>query len=850
MRTTNLIQSYVSNNQINQQYHSDKAVKDFDINKELLNRTFIKPLPSNGKLVKTSIFDIPSEFRKDMMYDWRAFKHAVKGEANDHELGRLNDVGMKLGGLAIASYLFTKKQTPMTKIFEFIGLGTFFASMDLWPKLFIQLPAYLIHGVNVRQQYEDSFGRKKMFYQDHQFIPWDLYSDKEINKIGDRLNVPKDIPNRREFIQEKMRKIALQNNTLWMLTAGFATPLMSALLCNVLEAPVAKYLSKVKNQKADNLLANFTDEIKKYSFEKNEAALEEILTQNKGKQITPELFEAITSNLTDGLDYMNAQALNKDLALKFPTDSMYSISSESYDSVINLVKNAYKNLGLSSDELARLIPTKDEINVILSQRCINVGEFKDFSEHSKSIQYLLEQKINDFKSADPENPIGKKLDFAFNKLIHSKEIGADSDLFKVLKQNSATILTDDGAQLIKNISSVLNKFKAEKSVLEQYSFFKAAQAPETGLADAWNEVQDKLFKAMEFTPEEIKKGRIDREIAGEVLRNKVEAIVSNKDAYSSFMDTMEKAISSLHSKLAALDMTQDASINLYKSLVNSSFDGASDSLQALGLKNVVESLKGFGSNNATSSKALMLEFIEDRTLGIKSSFYRLLNMFDLYRKIATGSGVEHVLNEKMLREVKEECAELAKQTLLEAHTSDFAEKFPLRRNPSPVNPSDYSGLETEAGKVKNRYLGNVPASNMAEMSNDKGFFNAVMKLMFDGDVHSETLARIKDSPFIEDFRNYRRQVLSILGGDFNFAKPGHLVDGRVVESTSLTRFLLMGAASDEMAFKYFNQTFNSGKWFATFGKLGLGLAGVTLLSQFFFGRMKNPEVKKEVNVNA
>ena len=50
---------------------------------------------------------------------------------------------------------------------------------DVWPKLFIQLPAKLIHGVNVRQQYEDNYGRKKMFYQDHQFIPWDLYSDKE-----------------------------------------------------------------------------------------------------------------------------------------------------------------------------------------------------------------------------------------------------------------------------------------------------------------------------------------------------------------------------------------------------------------------------------------------------------------------------------------------------------------------------------------------------------------------------------------------------------------------------------------------------------------------------------------------
>ena len=146
---------------------------------------------------------------------------------------------------------------------EFVGLGSFFASMALWPKIAIQLPAYLIHGFNVQQQYEDSFGRKKPFYQDPQFLPWDLYADDEINKIGDRLGVPKNIPNRREYIQEKMKKIAIQNNTLWMLTAGFATPIMSALICNALEKPLAKPLAKMRNSDCNNIISNFNDIVKK-----------------------------------------------------------------------------------------------------------------------------------------------------------------------------------------------------------------------------------------------------------------------------------------------------------------------------------------------------------------------------------------------------------------------------------------------------------------------------------------------------------------------------------------------------------------------------------------------------------
>lgn len=839
MRTTNLIQSYVQGYPGSNQYNADKAVKDFDVNKELANRTFIKPLPSNGKLIRNSIFDIPSQIRKDMLYDIRSFEHAAKGEANDHELGRLNDVGMKLGSLAIASYLFTKKQTPMTKLFEFIGFGTFFAAMDLWPKLFIQLPAYLIHGVNVRQEYEDSFGRKKMFYQDHQFIPWDLYSDKEINKIGDRLNVPKDLPNRREFIQEKMRKIALQNNTLWMLTAGFATPVMSALMCNMLEEPVSKYLSKVKSQKADKLMSNFSEEIKKYKFEENQKQLQEILTQNAGKPITPELYEAISQNLTDEVDYMISNGILKDLKNKIPVDSKYNLSYDSLNDITDAIRKAYGKLNLSDEELAKVIPDNQAISDALNSRGLINGNFSDFSEHSKVIQNLLKERINTFKAENPDNPVIKKLEFNLKQLIHSKEFGADSDLFKAFKQTSASILTDDLAQAITKMSKALNKLKAESTVLEEYSFLKAAQAPETGLADSWNEVEKEIFKAMKFTPEEIKKGRLDRELAGEILRNKMEAIASDKTAYSEFIEVVQKGLASMHDGMSRIDMTQDATQNSYKSHVNDSFRDAANVFKELGMENTVDSLIGFGDKNSTSAKALMFEFIENRKLGVKSSFYRLLSLADLYHRIATKEGIRDTLHEKMPREIKEECAELAKTLMLEAHTSDFAVKFWQRRNPEP-NREDFSEIEVEGGKVKNKYYGNTP-EHKVELANDREYFKSVMKLMYQEQIHPDTEARLKDSGLLSDFNHYRSQAFEILGGDEYFAKAHHIVGFKSTKSTSLYRFLLMGAASDEMTYKYFNNMFNSKKWFSMFGKLGAVLAGITIGAQFFFGKMKLPQ---------
>lgn len=851
---TNLIQSYVNGTSVVQQYNSDKAVKDFDVNKELANRTFIKPLPSNGKLLKPTVFDIPSEIAKGWKYDFNAFVHAAKGEANDHELGRLNDVGMKVGGLAIASYLFTKKSTPMTKVFEFIGLGSFFGAMDLWPKLFLQIPAYLIHGVNVRQQYEDSFGRKKMFYQDHQFIPWDLYSDKEINKIGDRLRVPKDIPNRREFIQEKMRKIALQNNTMWMLTAGFATPIMSALICNGLEKSVSRYQDRKINKDADNMLTNFNQEVAKFDFSKNQAKLESFLDENKGKTLTKEMFTEIHSRLTEGIDPVTARALKTDLEELLPVDGKYNLSKEAINNVRNEIKSNFDGVGLSESELERIIPTKERLVNAFSQQSLLNAETKDFSEHSKIIQNLMDEGISRFIAENPKHPKAADLDFLMMQLIHSKEHNFDSSLFNAFKSESLSVLTDEMVGTLKGVSSTMSSFRSKVLVLDSFAYKKTAQAPETILANSWNEITESMLKTMKFTPEEITNARVDREVAGSIFRNKLEGIVANKDSYEAFVSEMDRLLSGLHDKMASLDKLEDElghvsdnSPNSYASCVNSTYTEAAEALRKNRMNNVADALVGYGNSTETSLRDIQLSFVSDRIKGVKSSFYRILDMADMYYKISHISDVDasKYLPATMLREVKEELVELAKVTLLEGHTSDFAVKLFQNRNPEP-NRTDFSQIETKNGKVINRYFGTHEPIELAERSNDKNAFDTVMKLMFEWDLHSDTNNKISNSVFYQDFKNYRKNALDFLGGDFYFVKPYHLVNGRRIDSSSELKFLLTGCAPDEMFLKLFNQSFNSRKWFSTFGKLGAGLIGVTVLSQFFMGRMKTPARKKEV----
>ena len=68
-------------------------------------------------------------------------------------------------------------------------------------------------------------------------------------KIADKMGVDKNLAEREEFTKKKMQKVALQANTLNMLTAGFGTPLMAALICDKLEPVVNKANLHITNKK-------------------------------------------------------------------------------------------------------------------------------------------------------------------------------------------------------------------------------------------------------------------------------------------------------------------------------------------------------------------------------------------------------------------------------------------------------------------------------------------------------------------------------------------------------------------------------------------------------------------------
>lgn len=835
--SSNLIQNYIASKP--QQNPIKQDMPDFNIQHELDNRTFIKPLTGSGELLSGNIFSSPKQFSDSFVYKMKALKHAAKGKANDHELGKINDIGLVAGGLAIATYLFTKRTTNMTKGMEFIGLGSFLASMALWPVLAIQLPAYLIHGVNVKKKYKDSFGRVKPFYQDPQFIPWDLYSDKEINKIGDRLGVPKNIPNRRDFIQEKMKKIAVQNNTLWMLTAGFATPIMSALICNMSEPYLLKHIDEKQNKKADKILSNLEDYSKKYKDNAVTKDIEEIIKNHSGTPINKEIQGLVFDAFTRDMDAVSAESFRKDLT-RLLSDGRYSVNEESAKEIVANLKTQFAGKDFSKEFLEAAIPSEEEIINLLKEKELLGKSLKpvEFVKVSNAIANKIAIKVHLYNAAHVDD--AEDMQYIRKLILNNKS--EEHPIIKALLKRQSSVLNEDLAQKLKNLAGIFDNFRAKNFALDEYALIKTGAAPETVIANYWNKVSNDFLKTLGVKQKELEKVRFDENLMGELLRDKIEKIVSDEKSYNRVMTSLAESIASINKKLKPSDITShmlsdNVNKTAYETAVDSIFENFATQLRESGFERTARAIAGNGEDAFGTYRAIQKAFAEERILGVKSSFYRLLNTLDFYHRVANDpNGLKSINGATIAREVKEELIELCKIITLSGHSSDFATKFYMKRNPHP-NLEDISPIEIMAGKVKNKYYGK--AAQTTDIPNDKYFYQNAMNYMFGGDMSPETKAILDKFMIGDEVAKYRQLVFKNIGGEKYFYKPRHRVAN--TNASSNIKFLLTGISPQELFFKSGQQLFNTRKWLSIFGKFGAGLLGITVLAQFFFGHLKVPK---------
>lgn len=796
---TNLIQTYLNN-------VNTKKDRDLDIKYELSNRTFIKPLPAKGKLVNHSILEAPAIWAQDTAYDIKSFYETLRGKGNDHELGKVNDLSMKIGGLVIAGYLMTRKQTPLQKAMEIVGLGSFFGAMALWPKIALQMPARLIHGFNIRQEYEDSFGRKKMFFQDPQYIPWDLMNEEQINKIGDRMGVPEDIPNRRDFIQEKMRKTAIQNNTLWMMTAGFATPILSALICNLSEKPLTKFIDNIRDKNANNLLYSI-DNI--YTKHTNTQDINFIINKHTNKVISNEIINDITSNFVSEIDDdVITKTIQADIKNILKTDSnTYTINE-------NVIEKLEKSA-------SKILPKEISINF---NEILKEYYEKELSEvdMKKVMNKLMSSMKNSIKNSYDE--------VQSKKIINNILNNSQKELSQALHSESLNTLTKEKAGILKEIAQKLGDFRAKKQILDEYIYLKAGAAPQTGVANIWNEITEKLHKLFDFSNKEISSVRYDRKLTGKLLRSKFEEITSDKLKYENVCKKLVEEINVLETRIQNLGVNGN-----YSKTVDRIFDMYASELKELGFTETADRIVGKNGVLNGSLKNIQKSYIQDRLIGVKSSLYRLLNTLDFYRRISSLKNIS-TLHNNIPTERIEEIVEFAKTVSIEGSTSDFMTKFYYLRNPKPSTSKEQ--IRVKHGKVQNRYLDNPVKGGKVDMPNDSQFFREIMRLLFEDKIHPDTTKIISDSLTKESFAEYRRAFAYELGDSEYFTKPYHNLHGKNNQVSSYIKFLRTGKAPDQLLNSVVKETYNTRKWLKMFGGFGAGLFAFTVLTQFFFGKMQ------------
>jgi hypothetical protein len=171
----------------------------------------------------------------------------VKGGASDDDhLGHL-DGEMRLAGGATIAALSAKLRTGRwAALPEALGLVSWFSSMAVTPFVLHKLIKAKT-GVDLGQTYITPEHRRARMFTDPDYMPLALIPKPELDRMAQRLGIPLDHPHYRELTEEKIREVAREGQTAWMLLAGLSTPVLTALAGSTLQQPLASGVTQLQS---------------------------------------------------------------------------------------------------------------------------------------------------------------------------------------------------------------------------------------------------------------------------------------------------------------------------------------------------------------------------------------------------------------------------------------------------------------------------------------------------------------------------------------------------------------------------------------------------------------------------
>ena len=574
---------------------------------------------------------------------------------------------MKLGSLGLASYLFVKNPLKLSKAMEFIGFGTFFASMALWPKLAIQAPLKARTGVDIHQKYIDSQGRKKMLYQDPQYVLTDMYTKEDLNRIGKKLGVSENLPDRDNFIKQRAQKVALQGNTLWMMTAGVATPVMSALACNALEKPVGELIQKYDLKSTERALeqgakAGWLDRLKQAVRTKR---LERFLAKNADKPMDSGMVRKIAS-------IMGKPA-----------------SSLSLNGVIGQELSAFRvpvDAGFVRETVKSVLPDADRVIASLKGKTKEAYEKAVASKNFGLIARILSDAAD--KSESGQNVLRDTIEKTLTAASEKKSIPLVSQV----------------AEKIKAMHANVSNFASQHKILKRFLDVRAGENAGTYKANQWDKFAGKLIKSLHLSPKELKKAA-NGDMT--VIERKVQELAGSKD-FDSVISPIMKLISDYEGVTGSI-MQEGGNAK-----VRAIYEQAVQALRDSGSETLAEKAKTIANNSSYSAA--------QNALGAKATVMRLLQTFDVQRQISQGSYRKTIISLLQKNNLKaddstiQKLIEASKKIMTSASITDYTEKMKglSDKEFKIVLEALFQGRKSEVEEILRKTMGSKGAKSMID----------------------------------------------------------------------------------------------------------------------------------------
>ncbi len=824
---TNVLNSIIANQPMNNSVNGAAA---FTVD----TKGKIKPLEDKGRLLPSRVFGSPVEYVKDLKKDVVNIGRAANGKANDHELGRINDVAMKLGSLALAAYLFVKNPLKLSKTMEFVGFGTFFGSMALWPKIAIQAPIKARTGVDIHQKYIDSQNRKKMLFQDPQYDLTDMFSREDLDKMGKKLKVKENLPDRDRFIKQRAKKTAVQGNTLWMLSAGLASPVMSALACNVMEKPLNKAFETSALKSTQKALEKNIGNLAKSN---NTAVLESFLAKNANAVVDNNVINNLADNL---LPDVNSGEFKKEI-IKY----IKSLLNNAKQAVT--MDEAFVSNALNGNIAEGLLSSLTEAQRAALNTAMEKGSIKNVAQTLAAAA-------------------------GGNKAQQMKQAKLYMGLLEKACAAKKPVLGDISAKLL-DLNSALVQFSSDKKVLDDFVSARVGEKAGSYIANQWERVTNKLVKSLKFNNAQLKElqnGNID------VLIQGIEKVVNNENPYGSgilnkFMNSSKnsnnnaikfirelveyrcgKKYDRLISNLIAMageyeEVTGADVISSVQQKTKTICEAAKNSLNDKGISSLAE--KMMSDSTAGTLENTINTQIKERTIGARASFYRLIQLIDVIKKEKDGTLAKTI--EESLKNMGKDSSQgsvdrlvqICKNILFEATPTDYAEK---------LTNSRYKLDKDEFKIISNILFGNSDESIRAGLNSLQGdtLLNRVLsKIPFIKNyvekynrAGGQGLSGLNDykKEFMEKVINWENGMTPELSRNIN-GTPTHSLN-------AIERSGYVGKPIKSMLQETAEKVYNSRKWLKIFGGAMVVITAATLIAGLMVGRKSKIEKQTEENI--